>query len=92
LCRYLYTAGLVGSLKKTDYLNSSSPSKEDSSPTKDPLKWFGILVPNILRQSQSTYRKAIEVSVECANLQNEINGVIARKKFLIRNLSKVEEQ
>ena len=66
--------------------------EEEATPSKDPLKWFGFLVPNTLRQSQSSYRKAVEVTVECANLQNEINGVIARKKFLTRTLSKIEDE
>jgi hypothetical protein len=30
--------------------------------------------------------------VECANLQNEISGVIARKKFLARQLAKADEE
>ena len=53
----------------------------------DPLKWFGILVPNSLRSSQKCFQKAVEHSVECANIQNEINGVIARRKFLSRKMA-----
>ena len=56
------------------------------------MKWFGILVPQTLRQSQSSYRRAIEVSLECANIQNEISGVVARKKFLARLLQKAETE
>ena len=65
-------------------------SEEEKVAFKDPLKWFGFLVPNTLRQSQSSYRKAVEISIECANIQNEINGVIARKKFLTRSLLKAD--
>ena len=71
---------------------SCSTIKEESTPSKEPIKWFGILVPQSLRQSQSSYQKAIDVSIECANLQNEIGGVIARKKFLTRMLHKVENE
>ena len=71
---------------------SCSTIKEESTPAKEPIKWFGILVPQSLRQSQSSYQKAIDVSIECANLQNEIGGVIARKKFLTRMLHKVENE
>ena len=60
-----------------------------SSKTKDPLKWFGLLVPNSLKQTQGSFLKALEVSVECANIQNEIDGTIARKKFLMRQLKKM---
>ena len=59
-----------------------TPQKKSDS--DDPLKWFGILVPSSLKQSQKCFQKAVERSVECANIQNEINGVIARRKFLLK--------
>ena len=59
-----------------------TPQKKSDS--DNPLKWFGILVPSSLKQSQKCFQKAVERSVECANIQNEINGVIARRKFLLK--------
>ena len=57
---------------------------------KDPLKWFGFLVPNSLRQSQRHFSKAIEMSIEAANVQSEIRGLLGRRKVLLRQLNKIE--
>ena len=67
--------------EKRDEKETSHEKKSDND---NPLKWFGILVPNSLKQSQKCFQKAVERSVECANIQNEINGVIARRKFLLK--------
>ena len=59
----------------------------------DPLKWFGFLVPTTLRQSQACFTKAVEISVlEVANVQNEIEGVMARQKFLKRTKAKLQKE
>ena len=57
----------------------------------DPLKWFGFLVPTTLRQSQDCFKRAVEMTVEVANIQNEIEGVLAREKFLKRTKTKLEK-
>ena len=49
---------------------------------KDPIKWFGVLVPNSLRQTQVAFVKALELSVECANIQSQIQSTIKRQKYL----------
>ena len=49
---------------------------------KDPIKWFGVLVPNSLRQTQGAFVKALELSVDCANIQSQINSTIERQKYL----------
>ncbi|XP_017270541.1 coiled-coil domain-containing protein 115 [Kryptolebias marmoratus] len=43
--------------------------KGDRDPLQDPLKWFGILVPQPLKQAQSSFKQAIELSAEIAALQ-----------------------
>ena len=72
----------------SEFANVSVEEKKDVQALVDPIKWFGFLVPNSLKQSQKSFSKAIELSVECANVQNEINGVVARRKFLSRKLAK----
>ncbi len=65
--------------------------KVSEVPTKnghDPLRWFGVLVPPTLRQSSECFKRAAEIAVECANLQNEMRGVEDRRKFLGRKLKK----
>ena len=57
---------------------------------KDPLKWFGVLLPNTLKQSQKNFTRAIELTVEASNIQNEVGAVMARRQFLLRHLKKLK--
>ncbi|XP_030625758.1 vacuolar ATPase assembly protein VMA22 [Chanos chanos] len=46
---------------------------EPSEPQhQDPLKWFGILVPQNLKQAQGAFKEVITLSAEIATLQNAI--------------------
>ena len=57
--------------------NQETEVKEKSAvKQKNPLKWFGLLVPNTLKQSQRHFSKAIELSVEATNVQSEMRGVL----------------
>lgn len=38
----------------------------------EPINWFGILVPHSLRSARDRYEKAIELSVESANVQQRL--------------------
>ncbi|KAM8830778.1 coiled-coil domain-containing protein 115 [Synchiropus picturatus] len=57
--------GDEGLLKDTKLLHR----KRDLSPGRDPLKWFGILVPPTLKQAQSSFKQVIELSAQMATLQ-----------------------
>lgn len=46
--------------------------KIEQNPQQDPLKWFGILVPQTLKQAQSSFKEVIELSAEIATLQTAI--------------------
>lgn len=52
--------------------SSSKPSVSDHNPQQDPLKWFGILVPQSLKQAQSSFKQVIELSAEIAALQSAV--------------------
>lgn len=43
----------------------------------DPLRWFGVLVPRSLQLAQEQFNKAIEYTVECANINSRLNYVIS---------------
>ncbi|KAJ8259987.1 hypothetical protein GJAV_G00175780 [Gymnothorax javanicus] len=64
----------------------TSVSKETCPPSRglpqpqDPLKWFGILVPQSLKQAQASFKKVIELSAEVATLQSSVLGT--RKELL----------
>lgn len=46
--------------------------RNDQNPQQDPLKWFGILVPQTLKQAQSSFKEVIELSAEIATLQTAV--------------------
>lgn len=52
----------------------------------DPSNWFGILVPQTLRAAREKYEKAIELSVESANVRN----CIVKNCDLIQKLKAVK--
>ncbi|KAK2897605.1 coiled-coil domain-containing protein 115 [Channa argus] len=61
--------------EKDDKANNKKGPKEtlvvkcDQNPQQDPLKWFGILVPQSLKQAQTSFKQVIELSAEIATLQ-----------------------
>lgn len=55
----------------------------------DALRWFGVLVPRSLQLAQERFNKAIELVVECANIQTKLNNTI-RYILLLRNKSSSE--
>ena len=69
--------------------NQETEVKEKSAvKQKNPLKWFGLLVPNTLKQSQRHFSKAIELSVEATNVQSEIRGVLGTIHILRKYFKK----
>ncbi|XP_051914591.1 coiled-coil domain-containing protein 115 [Hippocampus zosterae] len=49
-----------------------STSKSEPNPQQNPLQWFGILVPQSLKQAQLSFKQVIELSAEIATLQVQI--------------------
>jgi len=69
---------------KTAVVESSPEDPVDNKKTEDPIRWFAMLPPSPLKQSQGYFRFCIEVVLEAANIQCEIRGVQDRIKFLNR--------
>lgn len=62
--------------------------QKNTNLAKDPLKWFGVLVPSMLRQTQKTFLKSLELSIDCVNIQSQIESNMARKSHLLDQLRK----
>jgi len=76
-------------LRKGDKSDENVTESETTKPKiKDPIKWFGVLSPPSLRQSQTCFKSAIELTIDCANIQSEILGVINRIKYIKRLMSR----
>jgi hypothetical protein len=50
----------------------------------DPIKWFGYLVPQNLRQAQKGFHAALEVAVHSANIQSELEATYKRCDKLLK--------
>ncbi|KAK3577678.1 hypothetical protein CHS0354_034155 [Potamilus streckersoni] len=53
-------------------IESSSKETMKGLKSKDPLHWFGVLVPQTLRQSQRQFQDAVELTVTIANLRTKL--------------------
>lgn len=51
----------------------------------DPIKWFGILVPQSLQLAKEAFKRSVEYSCECANIQSSLWQTMANI-LLIRKL------
>ncbi|XP_072480726.1 coiled-coil domain-containing protein 115 [Notamacropus eugenii] len=68
------------------------PAAVAPAPERDPLTWFGILVPQSLRQAQGSFRAALLLAGEIAALQSRIEWGRARVQGLLREKRKLLEQ
>lgn len=55
-------------------LNRHTVDKEAGRP--DPLKWFGILLPQSMHGAQRMFTRAVDRSVECANIRLSLQSVM----------------
>lgn len=46
--------------------------EDEPAEQRSPLTWFGFMVPQALKTSQSSFEKALEVSVQLAGVQSEL--------------------
>lgn len=68
------TVETIGMQKLGSEQDEILKSKENSS-LRDPLKLFGVLVSPHLRQCQGSFKQAVIVSVEIANLKHKLQGL-----------------
>ncbi|TRY96252.1 hypothetical protein DNTS_033468 [Danionella cerebrum] len=56
---------------------------------KDPIKWFGILVPQNLKQAQTAFKEVITLSAEIASLQS---AILATRKEMQAQMKEKRDQ
>ncbi|XP_022078271.1 coiled-coil domain-containing protein 115 isoform X2 [Acanthochromis polyacanthus] len=66
--------------------------KSEHNPQQDPLKWFGILVPQSLKQAQSSFKQVIELSAEIATLQIAVLNTRQELKDGLKSKHAAEER
>ncbi|XP_063064009.1 coiled-coil domain-containing protein 115 [Engraulis encrasicolus] len=67
---------------------SHRTATDHKDPQQDPLKWFGILVPQNLKQAQSAFKQVIELSAEIAALQ----GAVLASRSELQELMKEKQK
>lgn len=80
--------------RKVSKGGSESTGKEDLNHKKseekgivvaaDPIKWFGYLVPQNLRQAQKGFHATLELVVQSANIQSELEATHKRCDKLLK--------
>ncbi|KAH0568262.1 coiled-coil domain-containing protein 115-like [Cotesia glomerata] len=71
-----------------------SMKSKDNIENQDPIRWFGVLVPQSLKTAQKRFQESIYISAKIANIDAELETI--RKNFdeskkLKNNLVNVEE-
>ncbi|XP_043540614.1 coiled-coil domain-containing protein 115 [Chiloscyllium plagiosum] len=57
--------------------------------SQDPLRWFGVLVPQSLRDAQAAFREVMELVAEVATLQSRLVSAKAEYQALLRQKHKL---
>ncbi|XP_058805586.1 coiled-coil domain-containing protein 115 isoform X3 [Phymastichus coffea] len=69
-------------------ISLKTKSKEDDKEAQDPIKWFGLLVPQSLKSAQKHFQEAIYLTVKLANLQSQM-AEISKQSESLRSLKKL---
>jgi hypothetical protein len=73
-----------GERKEADELNHKKCEENGSVSASDPVKWFGYLVPQNLRHAQRGFHVALELVVQSANIQSELEATCKRFDKLLK--------
>lgn len=63
------------SISKDKFVLETTKVDKDSG-LIDPIKWFGVLVPRALHQAKESFQKSLELVVESANIQNQMQIIL----------------
>lgn len=53
-------------------------TKKEDKIVQDPIKWFGVLVPQSLVNAQSMFRQALQWSVKAVNIQRQLSETLGK--------------
>jgi hypothetical protein len=70
--------------KEADDLNHKNGEENGTETAPDPIKWFGYLVPRNLRQAQKGFHTALELAIQSANIQSELEATCKKCDKLLK--------
>lgn len=82
LAKEIDQLGVEDDIKMLSPSTGGSNLKKENCVT-DPLRWFGVLVPMALRNSQKSFRQSVELVCEVANLQARLLCIKADYRDLL---------
>ncbi|XP_046452294.1 coiled-coil domain-containing protein 115-like [Daphnia pulex] len=62
---------IIEAVTTVDRDNMNKLTVSRNKEVNDPIKWFGVLVPTSLKQSQHAFQKVVDVAVEIVNIRRE---------------------
>ena len=65
-------------------LKTEGENELDAKKLFDPIKWFGVLVPGSLKQSQAEFRKSVDLAVNVGNLQTKLESLRKNYRTLLQ--------
>ncbi|CAD7671245.1 unnamed protein product [Nyctereutes procyonoides] len=71
---------------------TKTPEPESSPAPRDPLNWFGILVPHSLRHAQASFREGLQLAADMASLQIRIDWGRSQLRGLREKLKHLEPE
>ncbi|XP_008551436.1 coiled-coil domain-containing protein 115 [Microplitis demolitor] len=78
----------------TPHFDISMKSNENGNDNYDPIRWFGVLVPQSLKTAQKRFQESIYLSTKIANIDSELESIpkeFEDSKNLKSSLINVEE-
>ncbi|GBP38900.1 Coiled-coil domain-containing protein 115 [Eumeta japonica] len=79
-----FSASIICETEDEDGVQQLKVSDNDAEDKVNPIKWFGVLVPQNLHRAQAIFHNAINYIVECVNVQKQLDDVIYNIHLLKR--------
>lgn len=84
-CSQEFAASTLCETSEEDGVKQLKVIDNNSENTVNPLRWFGVLVPQNLHKAQNIFQNTINFVVECANVQLQIqdnfNSIESLKQY-----------
>ncbi|KAF9813829.1 hypothetical protein SFRURICE_007984 [Spodoptera frugiperda] len=69
-----FSASTICETTEEDGVKLMKVIENDAENTVNPLRWFGVLVPQNMHKAQSIFQNAINFVVECVNVQLQLQS------------------
>lgn len=82
-----FSASAVCETKDEDGVIQFKVAESNAENTVNPLRWFGVLVPQNLHKAQGIFKNTINFVIECVNVQLQLLDNMKKMSILKKYLS-----